>query len=318
MSDPILTAYDPKCERLVRIADAVARERYKGNPGSYHQDCILYPVRREYKLDSFAHLPGEAYCPEGRGESSEHRKAKRSWIEYIEDQLSGCAICTMDGRAAYPDHSCPATYFNGKIVPTMPSCYGVLWFCESCTQPHLYKMLRNALTVRHEWWTPSRTARVDIALLDDSGNPTAFIEVKRRHLSGRRFKYAAEHNIPLFVLDVSLGENIQAQLHNNWGQGGVVRMPDLTVFPPRRFDFLNYSIQGIDLACDTDEAGRLEWRISYKDPDSGIYRLPQPSLGPFILASQSTVRCEDLNNELLSLTFSTDSEAAEPPADWFD
>ena len=224
----------------------------------------------------------------------------------------------MDGRAAYPDHSCPATYFNGKIVPTMPSCYGVLWFCESCTQPHLYKMLRNALTVRHEWWTPSRTARVDIALLDDSGNPTAFIEVKRRHLSGRRFKYAAEHNIPLFVLDVSLGENIQAQLHNNWGQGGVVRMPDLTVFPPRRFDFLNYSIQGIDLACDTDEAGRLEWRISYKDPDSGIYRLPQPSLGPFILASQSTVRCEDLNNELLSLTFSTDSEAAEPPADWFD
>ena len=67
MSDPILTAYDPKCERLVRIADAVARERYKGNPGSYHQDCILYPVRREYKLDSFAHLPGEAYCPEGGG-----------------------------------------------------------------------------------------------------------------------------------------------------------------------------------------------------------------------------------------------------------
>lgn len=140
MGDPILTAYDPKREKLTRIGDAVVGECYGGNPGSYYQDCILYPVRREHKLDSFAHLPGEAYCPAGRGESSEHREANRSWVEYIEDQLSGCAICSLDGRAAYPDHPCHTTYFNGKVVPALPSRHGILWFCESCSQPHLYKI----------------------------------------------------------------------------------------------------------------------------------------------------------------------------------
>ena len=318
MSDPIMSAYDPKREKLVRIGAAVAGERYKGIHGSYHQDCILYPVRRKYKLDSFVHLPEEAYCPDGRGESSQHREAKLSWVEYIEDQLSGCSICSFDGRSKYPNHPCPATYANGRVAPSMPSCHGILWFCESCSQPHLYKILRHASTVRSEWWTPGRTARVDIALLGDSGNPTAFIEVKRRYLSERPFKYAGEHKIPLFVLDVSLGENIQPQLHNNWQQEGLVRMPDLSVFPPRRFDFLNYSIQGMNLACGTDNEGHLEWRISYTDPDTGIYQLPQPSLGPFILASKSTVRCEDLKSELLGHTFSTDPEAAEPPGDWFD
>ena len=221
----------------------------------------------------------------------------------------------MDGHAANPDHPCPATYFNGKVVPASPSCYGILWFCESCNQPQIYKLFRDARTVRPEWWTPGRTARVDIALLDDIGDPKAFIEIKRRHLSERPFKYAGDHDLPLFVLDVSLGENIQTQLHNNRRQAGLFRMPDLSVFPPRRFDFLNYSIQEMNLACGTDDEGRLEWRISYADPDTGIYRLPQPSLGPFILAPRSTISCEDMNNELLSRTLFNDPVPTDPPDD---
>ena len=129
MGHPILSAFDQEREQLVRISDAVSGERYRGIPQTYHQDCLLYPVNRKgRKVDSFSHIPGEAYCPDGRGESSEHREAKRAWVEFFEDQLSGCAICSRCGRETHLAHPCPAADFHGLAVSTKTSCRGVLWF----------------------------------------------------------------------------------------------------------------------------------------------------------------------------------------------
>ena len=300
MEHPITSAYDPAHEKVIRIGDAVRGGRYEGTLGTHHQDCRLHPKFPARKQASFAHLPGEAYCPEGRGESSEHREAKFAWVKFFEDQLSGCAVCTMNGPEAHPNHPCPATSLRGEVVPATPSCPGTLWFCESCSQPHLYDLLRRAQSVTSEWWTPGRTARIDIALLDRDGSPTALIEIKRKHLSDKPFAYANKFDVPLFVLDVSLGENMQANLHNNRRQEKFLEMPDLSVSPPLRFDFMHYSIDGIILACGTDDEGRLNWRVSYEDPQAGNCRTPQPSIGPFILASKSTVSCGKVNEGLMS------------------
>ncbi len=315
MRDPILSAYHPEEERQIRIAEAEPGERYKGTPRTYHEDCLLHPRFPERKRASFAHLPGEAYCPEGRGESSEHREAKRRWLEFLEDQLSGCIVCAMDGRDANPDHFCPPINIRGEIVPAIPSCHGILWFCASCNQPHLYKLLRDARSVKDEWWTPGRTARIDIALLDDDGEPTALIEIKRKHLSDRPFEYAAANDIPLFIVDVSLGENAQPRLHDN-RQRAFVQRPDLSVFPPRRFDFLSYNLGGIHLACGTNDDGHLEWRISYEDPDVGNYRVPHPAIGTYLLASEATVSCEKIREEALKGVFVPEGESPDDSIDW--
>ncbi len=317
MRDTIRSAYDPEHEREVHIDGAARGGRYKGIPRTYHQDCLLYPRFPSRKQSSFAHIPCEAYCPEGRGESSEHRESKRAWVGFLEDQLSGCFICAMEGRDAKPDHFCPPINISGEAVPVIPSCHGVLWFCESCDQPHLYKLLRDARDVKEEWWTPGRTARIDIVLLDDDGNPVALIEIKRKHLSDRPFEYAEKHDIPLFVVDVSLGVNAQPPLHNN-RQSAFVQWPDLSVFPPRSFDFLRYDLNGISLACGTDGKGRLAWRIEYEDPDDGHYRTPHPAIGPFILASEATVSCEKVREEALSGVFISEGESPDDTIDWRD
>ena len=296
---PITSAYDPAQKKEIRIGDAVRGGRYMGSPGTYHQDCRLHPKFPARKQASFAHLPGEAYCPEGRGESSEHREAKFAWVKFFRDQLSGCFVCTMEGSKASSDHPCPTTYPRGEVFPATPTCPGILWFCESCSQPHLYDLLRCAQSVTSEWWTPGRTARIDIALLDREGSPTALIEIKRRHLSNRPFEYADKSGVPLFVLDVSLGENVQASLHDNQGRKKSFEWPDLSVSPPRHFDFRRYSLNGIYLACGTDGQGRLSWRISYDDPEEGNCPIPQPSIGPFMLASRSTVSCEKVNEDMI-------------------
>lgn len=317
MRDPIRLAYDPEHEREFHIDTAVPGERYTGLPETYHQDCLLYPRFPRRKQASFVHLPGEAYCPEGRGESSEHREAKRRWLEFIEDQISGCTVCAMEGRDASPGHFCPPLTFSGKPPVVMPSCHGVLWFCESCGQPHLYKLLRDVSSVKAEWWTPGRKARIDLALLDDEGNPAALIEIKRKHLSERPFEYAAANDIPLFVVDVSHGESMQPRLHRN-EKMEFIRWPDFSVSPPRRFDFLSYRIDDMHLACGTDDDGRLEWRIEYEDPDEGNRRIPQPSIGPFILASKASVSCETIRNEVLRGVFVPEGESPDESSDWFD
>ncbi len=318
MDHPITSAYDPAQNKDIRIVDAVRGGRYKGFPGTSHQDCWLHPKFPARKRQSFAHLPGEAYCPDGRGESSEHRQAKSTWEEFFRDQLSGCFVCTMEGSKASSDHPCPTTYPRGEVFPATPTCPGILWFCESCSQPHLYDLLRCAQSVRSEWWTPERTARIDIVLLDREERPTALIEIKRRHLSNRPFEYADKSGVPLFVLDVSLGENVQASLHDNRRRERSFEWPDLSVSPPRNFAFRHYSIDGMNLVCGTDDEGHLNWRISYEDPQASSYPTPQPSIGPFIHASKCTINCEEANENLKCRYVLGERESPEEAVDWHD
>lgn len=318
MGDMIRSAYDPEQGQKVHIDGTTPGRRYNGIPGTYHQDCLLYPRFPERRRASFVHLPGEAYCPEGRGESSEHKEAKHNWVEFIEDQLSGCAICMRVGRDTSPGHLCPVVYVACEVVAGIPSCYGILWMCESCNHAHLYELLNNASSVKCEWRAPGRNARVDIVLLDAEGEPNTLIEIKRRHLSDRPFRYATAHGIPLFVVDVSLGQNSQARLHDNRQQEEFVRMPDFSISPPRRFDFMRYSLRGTELVCGTDDQGRIGWRISYADPNEGGYRIPYPSIGPFILATKTTVSCEEIRDEMLSSTFIPGRDSFDETVDWWD
>ena len=315
MNEPILSAYDFERERRVRIDAAASKERYRGLPGTYHQDCLLYPRFPERRRASFAHMPGEAYCP--GGESAGHRQAKRRFLEFLEDQLSGCTICAGEGRNARPGHFCPPLTFDGTPPVVMPACHGILWFCKSCDQPHLYKLLRDASSVKEEWWTPGRRARIDLALLDEGGDPTALIEIRRKHLSERPFEYAAGSDVPLFVVDVSPGSGVQPRLHDN-RQREFIRWPDFSVFPPRSFDFLSYRIDDMHLSCGTDDEGRLEWRIQYDDPEVGYRHIPQPSIGPFILASESTISCEEVRKEVLKGVFVAEGESPDESIDWYD
>ena len=140
----------------------------------------------------------------------------------------------------------------------------------------------------------------------------ALIEIKRKHLSDRPFKYAAANDIPLFVVDMSPDDSAQPRLHRN-ERMEFVRWPDLNVFPPRGFDFLSYRLDGMRLACGTDDDGRLEWRIEYEDPNAGSYRVPHPS----ILASEVTVSCEAIRKEVLRGVFVPEGESPDESIDWY-
>ena len=67
-------------------------------------------------------------------------------------------------------------------------------------------------------------------------DPTALIEIKRKHLSDRPFKYAAVNDIPLFVVDMSPDDSAQPRLRRN-ERMEFVRWPDLSVFPTTRVRF---------------------------------------------------------------------------------
>ena len=93
--------------------------------------------------------------------------------------------------------------------------------------------------------------------------------------------------------------NMQTRLHDNWRLEGLIMKEDMSVFPTRRFDSLKYTLQGVNLACETDDDGDPEWRLSYADPGTRLFPAHRPSIGPFILAFKSNVSCEETNQDLL-------------------
>ena len=298
MQEPILTALDPESDELVRIVNAVKGNRYKGI--NEHENCLFYPRFPAYKRPSFAHLPGKSECPDFRGESPEHRAAKKEWVKYLEDQISGCPICTRDGRDAYPNHECPPMNARGEPFDNAWShCRGILWFCQECNQPHLLDALGKAVMVKEEWWAPRRATRTDIALLDDDGEPICLIEIKKEHLSDNALKYATENGIPLFVLNVKHGlENAQPHLHRN-GITSPTGWPDFSTLIPRNFDFARVMTPSTTFVARTDEKSILSFQILHdKDPNDTPHPIPQPSIGMrFILASVSTLTCKEYTDK---------------------
>ena len=170
MNEPILSAYDFELDRRVRIADAASKERYKGLPGTCHQDCLLYPRFPERRQASFAHMPGEAYCPGGRVRLPPGGQAPLA-DSSSKTSYPDAPSAPGEGRNPSPGHFCPPLTFDGTPPVVIPACHGILWFCETCDQPHLYTLLRDASSVKEEWWTPGRQTRIDLALLGRGRQP---------------------------------------------------------------------------------------------------------------------------------------------------
>lgn len=300
MHEPILTARDTNSDALVRIDNARSGHRYQGI--NEHESCLLYPRFPADRRPSFVHMPGKSECPKFTGESREHRDAKERWVKYLEDQLSGCPICVSDGRDAYPNHEHHVVNNLGEPIESgnwPRACHGVLWFCQTCSQPHVEEILGDAVSVQDEWWTPGRGARIDIALLNTDENPVCLIEVEKTHLSDNALKYAEQKDIPLFVLNVAHGiGNAQSQLHHN-GLTSPTDWPDFTNLKPRNFDFVHHSMPGVTYVARTDGEGNLTHQIRHEAEldDRLCNTIPQPSIGQFILASRSTVSCQDYKDK---------------------
>ena len=305
----ITTAYDPKTTQIVRIDDAVSGGRYRGVPGSRCQSCTLFPKSGFQRRQAhFAHMPTNPYCDPGkRGESPEHRKAKNAWANFLEDQLSGCAICVEYGRAKDPDHEHPTKYVSGGTVLAPPELWGVIWACAECSQPHFYDLLQMGDSVKCEWSSPERETQVDIALLDSNDDVATIIEVMRTHVSDRSRKYADNRGIPWFVLDISKWENTRpmglfasVQPLDDW--------PDLESYPPRNFELIRHTIARGDQECLTfrwyfDIQGRLAASIDF--PGEGVEimnHIPKPSIGHYVLAAETNITCKEAQEDILSKT----------------
>ena len=150
--------------------------------------------------------------------------------------------------------------------------------------------------------------RADIAILDESAHPLAIIEMKWKHLSDRPRQYAELTGIPMFVVDVSRGESVQPELHNVKNK---IRepWPDLTTHPPRHFDALSYRFGRSDgdlyFRARFDEKGELHYELKYSGKHD--YHVPFPNIGPFLLAESSTLRCEDITQDIFEKVFPSES-----------
>ena len=310
MNTVITTAYDPKTSQIVRIGDAVSGGRYRGVPGSYCQCCILFPKRGfQRRQPHFAHFPTNPYCaPYKRGESLEHRGSKNAWADFLEDQLSGCAICVEYGRSKYPDHEHPAKYVNEDVLLARPELWGVIWTCVECSQPHFYDLLQTGDSIKREWSSPKRETQVDIALLDSNHDIATIIEVRRTHISDRSREYADSLGIPWFVLDVSQWENTHP-MHLFAPVQPLDDCPAIEGYPPRNFELIRHTVSSELQDCFVfrwyfDSQGRLTASIDCLSDDDAevMYYIPKPSIARYVLASETNITCERAQEYILGKT----------------
>ena len=171
MKDTITTALRHDGAR-VHIDQAIRRERYLGI--GHHGRCELYPVfRSRGRRSSFSHMPDRSHCTSPQGESAEHKKVRLEWLKFLEDKLSGCIVCTFEGRDS-PHLDCPVAP-SGSSEPRPEA--ELIWPCGVCHQLHIYDLLRGARSVVTEKWQFDRSVRPDITVLDECGRPLVLIEM---------------------------------------------------------------------------------------------------------------------------------------------
>lgn len=277
----IRTAADEAGERI-HINVATTGRRYRGLGA--HEGCLLYPVHRNRKRSSFAHLPNRARCAPPKGESAEHRHAKSEWADYLSRYLNPCGGCTIWGSAAPNLHlaSCRRPFFAD-----------ILWFCNHCLRPHLFELPDSAADVAVERAFLGGAVRPDLAIIDRDGGPVAFLEFKKTHLSPRIAPLARAHRIPLFVIDVVGQQNERPRLYNpqaRWyddveglDDDAKREMRQRDVFPGTFFSVLpNRYGQAIPAVHHIPNlAGET------LDPP-----LPKPHFGHYLLADWSTLGCD--------------------------
>lgn len=240
------------------IETAKSGERYTGI--AHHDGCLLYPVHREGKRSSFAHMPNRQDCRPS-GESKEHRQMKEAWFAYLR---------------------------------TLPFFGEIVWNCRQCSKPHTYDLLYGAAAVVSEQRL-GNGLRPDLTILGPAGEQLAFIEFRKSSLSSRMWTHARGADIPLFVVDVLDGVSEQATLHNRqrrWCDDvpefeeesrQMARLVD--VFPGTVFEPFH------------DSNGDLvDAFLHYNDEDPegvlSLFTMPRPRRGHFLFAHDSTLGCD--------------------------
>ena len=152
MRDIITTALGPDGSRT-HIDKSIAGDRYGGI--GHHQKCQLYPVfRRKGRRSSFAHMPNRAHCAPPSDESPEHKNVKRRWLEFLQDQLSGCFVCVAFGRNS-PHLDCPVILTESSSV--QPFYTEIAWVCGKC-------LMRWTPSVGQDWGEIKRGSRRSYAV----------------------------------------------------------------------------------------------------------------------------------------------------------
>ena len=290
MKDIITTAHREDGSR-VHIDDAARRGRYRGI--GHHERCELYPVFRSHgRRSSFAHMPDRSLCASPQGESVEHKTVRLQWVKFLEDQLSGCIVCTMEGRDS-PHLDCPVAPSGCSEVRPEAE---LIWPCGVCHELHIYDLLIGARSVVTEKWQFERSVRPDITVLDECGRPLVLIEIKKSNFSENVLETASANNVPLFRVDVLGVQSFQGGLYNpqrRWYEG--------VDMDPESKNFLQwadsirlpgYSSEFVSLF---DEDGNLiKTTFSYSDTcdESLIPPVPPPRMGNYLLAHWSTVDCK--------------------------
>lgn len=281
MRDIIRSAVDEQGRR-VHIDHALTGRRYRGMGA--HDGCHLYPVHRDRKRSSFAHIPNRALCGPPAGESKEHRRAKKEWAQYLSSYLNPCSGCSPWGAAAPNLHlsSCLRAFFAD-----------IAWFCDTCLRGHLYELPQEAADVAVEKPWFDRAVRPDLTVIDTSGTPLVFFEFRKSHLSPRIATIAREHAIPLFVIDVENDDSQRQRLHNphhRWydevdglDEDAKKDMRLLDSFPGSSFSVLPNR--------DGKAVPSLN-HIPRPEGEPNSPPMPNPHFGHYLLADQTTMGCD--------------------------
>ena len=128
--------------------------------------------------------------------SEQHERWRLSLLGHLGRQLSGCLWCALGLRREHPPRC------HVPLQGTASPWQMVTWQCQQL-HAHAYDLLPDADQVvgEKQQSAPSgKRCQPDITILNAAGEPLAFIEVVRTHLSEQAVAVAKELDIPLFVI----------------------------------------------------------------------------------------------------------------------
>ncbi len=269
MGADIITTAIAKDGSPTPIEQAITGDRYGGI--AHHKGCVLYPVHREGRRSSFAHMPNRKDC-RPLGESKEHRQMKEVWFGYLR-QLP----------------------FFGEIT----------WNCRQCWKPHTYDLLYGATAVVTEQRLKNGL-RPDLAILGPTGEPIAFLEFRKSNLSGKIWEYAMQANIPLFVIDVLHEDSEQPTLHNRqrrWYDA----IPEFDEESRRMARAVECFPATVLEPFYNSHGDLVDAFLTYHDDDPeqvlSMFGIPSPRRGHLLFAHESTLGCDSQRPERMPWLF---------------
>ena len=184
----------------------------------------------------------------------------------------------------------------------------IVWVCDKCLRVHIWDLLaENVTRVLREKQVPGLSVRPDITILDQNDRPIAFIEFHASHLSAESKDIAERECTPLFVVDVErtleefqMGlQNPQRGMLQALSDGLRLQLSDSELADHCRMDKMSYSFTesvaregGVSggFSAIPDRAGNLADMFFHVAGHSPA--LPMPSIGHYLLASWSNLKCD--------------------------